>query len=89
MALSSTSMYILLYKKYNLISNLCCHASWELSDYVLNVNSLSTDIYTHQAMFCTSLRKRKEWAAVPPALLVVQQPQWKGEFYPKHMLTFY
>lgn len=29
-------------------------------------------------MFCSSLRKRPEWAQVPSSLLSQQQPRWKG-----------
>lgn len=29
-------------------------------------------------MFCSSLRKRRDWALVPSNLLAQQQPRWKG-----------
>ena len=29
-------------------------------------------------MFCSSLRKRREWTQVPSSLLSQQQPRWKG-----------
>jgi len=46
-----------------------------------NSNAPSNNRFWQPAMFCISLRKRKEWAAVPPALLAVQQPKWTGEVF--------
>lgn len=35
-----------------------------------------------KSMFCTSLRKRPEWATVPNTLLSSQNPKWKGNSQP-------
>jgi hypothetical protein len=37
-------------------------------------------------MFCTSLRKRKDWASVPSTLLSQQQRKWQGTFLNKIIL---
>lgn len=37
------------------------------------------------SMFCTSLRKRPEWATVPSMFLSSQNPRWKGWSHSPHL----
>lgn len=48
-----------------------------------HLESSTISHHPHQnniAMFCTTLRKRSEWASVPSTLLSQQQPKWQGIF---------
>ena len=75
----SPLMYTLLYLKINPKYIDHCRGALKVTGPLLCHFSLFlAPRYPGLPMFCSSLRKRREWAQVPSSLLAQQEPRWKG-----------